>query len=76
VKIVNVGLVTGSATPKAAGETLDEGGLADAEIAMEGEGDIDRQNCGQIRREHLGLGGGSGGHAGAKSVEDRHLESI
>ena len=60
------------ADAEAAGEALDEGGLADAEVAVEREGGVGLERGGESGGEGLRLGGGSGRHAGAELVEDRH----
>ncbi len=41
-----------------AGETLDEGGFADAEIAVKRERGVGREGGGELGGERLGLGGG------------------
>jgi hypothetical protein len=57
---------------EAAGEALDEGGFADAEIAVQGEGDVGREGGGKFGGEGLGLDGRGGLDAVAELIEDVH----
>lgn len=55
---------------EAAGEALDEGGFARAEIAVEGQNGAGGQGGGEAGGEGPGFVGGGGDEAGAKFVED------